>query len=149
MSNGLERSIKTPTVYSSFSKELVISHVSWSMACSVELWLYFMMFFKVGWEVLSANCSVSLKSKILRFFAALLNNLFNISSFALSFITTLSPSAGSFHKILSCLIENVLLFSKNSYFQQHPFRWNLRNSFFWFILIDLRNNCASWKKQVC
>ena len=36
MSNTLERSIKTPSVYSPFSKEHVISLVSWSMAWSVE-----------------------------------------------------------------------------------------------------------------
>ena len=37
--NTLERSIKTPSGYSPFSKDHVISLVSWSMACSVELLL--------------------------------------------------------------------------------------------------------------
>ena len=40
MSNAIERSIKTPSVYSPFLKESVISWVSWIMTCSAELFLW-------------------------------------------------------------------------------------------------------------
>ena len=61
VSNALERSIKTPSVYSPFSKKPVISRANWFMACLIELYLCFsyIRLFESRWLFTLSNIILS------------------------------------------------------------------------------------------
>ena len=101
----------------------------------------FIIDFKAGWEMHSAEKSISLNSGIFKCFTTLEKNEFNILAFSSSVVIILSSCTNVIFSEDFALSEKaVSQLSRSSYYLSHLFHLNFHNNIFKFFSKDSHRN---------